>query len=72
MATISPGEARVTVETGFVEDDDFEEIYLRIEVRELDTDELREEHEWYMQRHEAMHIIRALSAVLFELMVADL
>lgn len=65
MATISPGENEVTIETGFVENDDYEEIYLRIEVGG------REPEMWYMQRHEAMHIIRALSVVLFDLMVAD-
>jgi len=67
MATISPGEGLVTISSGTVDDDDYEDIFLAIKVQEPDAGTIREEHIWYLQRHEAECIISALKIALLSL-----
>jgi len=53
------------IETGIVEDDDDEDIYLRIETKR------DEPVECYMQRHEALEVIKALVIALLALEEGD-
>ena len=64
MSTVSLGEGLVTISSGTIDDDDYEDIFLELKMEELDTGELRYESTWYLQKHEAECIISALKVAL--------